>query len=139
MARSEASEILRRHVVERRRRASTHSAILDDEPSLAMPPMSNAEFADSCLLVDGVPEVTLAMLEIWHCEDGGSTWTVDAVKIGGNLVNVPIEQIAIKLTLRESAQRVGVYISAQHAKQLYRDAMDTVTDNVVRRAANARS
>ena len=137
MGLSEAADILRRHVIERRRRASIRSVNLDEDPRTAVPRMSDAQFADSCLLVRGVPEWTLQLLEIWVCESAGSTWTVDAVEMRGELKNIPIAQVAVKLTLRQAAARLGASLTYPQVKALYVEAMSIVTDNLVARANRA--
>lgn len=127
----EPTQILKRHVIERRRRSVLHSVALDNDRA---PQMSDGQFADSCGLVKGVPEETLDMLEVWVCESMGATWTVDAVEIAGEIQNVPLCQIAMRLTLRESALRAGFRVSHTRARELYRDALATVTENLVLRA-----
>jgi hypothetical protein len=132
---SEAGEILRRHVIERRHRNQPQSVDPAEDPSSAIPRMSEPQFADSCLLVKGVSEWTLKMLESWYCDSLESTWTVDAVRVRGKLVNVPIAQVAVRLTLRQAAERVGLGVSPKQARTLYMEAMSVVTDNLVERAS----
>lgn len=130
---SEAGDVLRRHVIERHMRVAIQSVNIDHDPRSNVPRMSNSQFVDSCLLVKGVPEMTLLMLEAWVTGSMGSTWTVDAVEIRGKLVNVPVEQLAQRITLREAAARVGMDLSFGQARELYRKAMSIVTDNLVGR------
>ncbi len=130
MMQSEASEILRHHVTLRRMRRSIRSVNLE-EPHAGH---TESDFEESCALVKGVPEWTLQMLEVWVCDDAGSTWTVDAVQIRGKMENVPIHQIAMRLTLREAAEKLGVAMTFKQARSLYREAMSIVTDNLVKRA-----
>ena len=135
MGLSEAGEILRRHVIERRRRAVTHSATLDDDPHSAVPKMSDAQFADSCQLVQGVPEGILRMLEVWYCESAGTTLTVDAVEMPEGIENIPTVQVAVKFTLRQAAKLAGILgITTAEARNMHRAAKDQVTDKLVQRA-----
>jgi len=128
---SETGEILRRHVNERRIRSSVRSMVLDGDP---LPRMTDAQFVDSCQLVQGVPEWTLQLLETWWCESAGPAWTVNAVQIGNQMVNVPIEQVATRLTLVQAAERLGVSATYRQLDALYREAMSLVLDNVIKRA-----
>jgi hypothetical protein len=134
MGLSEAGEILRRHVIERRHRVAVESLDPEQDPRCAVPRMNDAQFADSCLLVRGVPNIVLAMLEAWYCDSAGATWTVDAVQMPSGLRNIPIAQVAQRLTLREAAYRVGLPADYKQARTLYMEAMSRVTDNLIERA-----
>lgn len=137
MSLSEAGEILRRHVIERRHRVAVESLDPEQDPRSAVPRMNDGQFADSCLLVKGVPRLVLDMLECWWCDSKGSTWTVDAVQMPSGMRNIPIAQVAQRLTLREAAQRAGMAASYKEARSMYMEAMSVVTDNLVARASRA--
>jgi len=128
---SETSLILRYHVIERRMRSSIKSVCLDGDTASSVPRMSEAEFQRSCALTRGVPEQTLQILEIWVCESAGSTWTVDAVMIQGKLRNIPLNQIALRLTLAQAAERAGFPMDHIQARKAYREALGIVRDNLV--------
>lgn len=128
-----AEEILRRHVIERRRLASLHSATLDEDPHPSMPAMSRAQFIESCLLVRGIEEWFLDILEEWGCESNGATWIADAVHLPSGVVNIPIEQEAIKLTLTQAARRKGCKLSHRELQRLYRQAVAIIVDNLLAR------
>lgn len=130
----EAATILRKHVIERRRRASVSSVPLDRDPTQSVPRMSEGEFVTSCSLVKGIPESTLDVLEVWVCESKGGTWTIDAVEIQGEVENIPLCQIALRLTLREAAERVGIRVTNLQARQIYKAAIAQVVDNLVEKA-----
>lgn len=134
MSRSEAGEILRRHVQLRRMRRSIRSVNLEDAG--ARGGSSDIDFEDSCALVIGVPEWTLDMLEVWVCDSAGSTWTVDAVQIRGRMENIPCEQVAVPLTLSQAARRLGAHLNFKQARALYAEAMSIVTDNLIARAGS---
>lgn len=134
MALSEAGEILRRYVMARRRRGSVRSVNLESEGVTGGSGGETGGYANLCALVRGVPEWTLAMLEIWVCDNAGSTWSVDVVVMRGEPRNIPVAQEAVRLTLREAAERLGVRLTHQRARALYREAMSIVTDNLVARA-----
>lgn len=133
MALSEAEDILKRHVLERRLRTCIRSLVLDGELA-QVPRMSEAQWVNSCQLTRGVPELTLQLLEAWLFESKGSTWTVNAVRIQGKVRNIPIEQIAVRLTLSEAAEALGMTLTYRQAKTLLREAMSIVLDNLVERA-----
>jgi hypothetical protein len=135
MALSEAEDILKRHVLERKLRTSIRSLVLDGELA-QIPRMSQAQWIDSCQLTRGVPELTLQLLEAWLFESKGSTWTVNAVRIQGKLKNIPIEQIAVRLTLSEAAAALGQTLTYRQCQTLLREAMSVVLDNLVERARN---
>jgi hypothetical protein len=125
-------------VIERHMRGAVRSVVLDDDFSSSVPRMNEAEWLASCALVKGVSEATLQLLEVWVCESAGSTWTVDAVVIQGKVKNVPINQIALRLTLAEAARRLGWDLHHTEARKLYRQALNQVNDNLVGRVGRRR-
>jgi hypothetical protein len=96
--------------------------------------MAHGQWVDSCQLVTGVPEWTLRMLEAYYCEDAGSQWTEVLVEIQGQQHEVRVEQVPIRLTLREAAERVGMGIDHFEAKRIHRQAIDRVCENLIARA-----
>jgi hypothetical protein len=134
VSRYSPSEILRRHVRERRLRASIRAIDIARDPA-STPLMSEEAWVDSLLLVRGVPRHVLDMLEAWVCESAGATWEVDVVVIRGEVRDVPTQQVAQRLTLREAAERVGMLLNYQEARALHTEAIATVTENLIKRAS----
>lgn len=134
MSRYSPSEIIRRHVRERRLRASIRAIDIARDPA-STPLMSEEAWIDSLALVRGVPRMVLEMLEIWVCESAGATWEVSTVEIRGEVVNIPEQQVAQRLTLREAAERVGLLLNYAEARALHTEAVQTVTENLIRRAS----
>lgn len=134
MSRYSPSEILRRHVRERRLRASIRAIDIARDPA-STPLMSEEAWVDSLLLVRGVPRHVLDMLEAWVCESAGATWEVDVVVIRGEVRDVPTQQVAQRLTLREAAEKVGLLLNYQEARALHNEAIATVTENLIKRAS----
>lgn len=132
-----AEDILRRHVVERRRLATLHSATLDEEPHPSMPSMSRAQFIASCSLVRGIEEWFLDIVEEWACESDGATWIADAVHLPSGVVNIPIEQEAIRLTLTQAARRKGCTLTYRELQRVYRQAIATIVDNLLAQAGRS--
>lgn len=133
-----ATEVLRRHVTERHLRYSTIRGVkLDPDDYEGEPRMSDAQWVDSLGLVRGVSRAALALLELYYTSrQGGTTWTVDAVEIAGEVVNVPAQQVAVRLTLKEAAYWAGLDLSYAEARALQRQAIEAIQDNMVRRAAS---
>lgn len=135
MGLSDAAHVLRQFVVARRHRTSIRSV----DPGMALDknlsrPMDEGRYEDLCRLAKGVPEFTLRMLEIWHCEAKGATWTVDVVNIRGELHNIPKKQVPVRYKLAEAAEKAGLSLSHKEAMALYREAQSVVTDALVDRA-----
>jgi predicted ATPase len=130
MGLSETAKILRDFVKARHRRSATRSANLELVPDHSGPPRED-NYAKLCQLVKGVPEFTLRMLQVWHCASAGSTWTVNAVEVGGRMLNIPIEQVAVRLKLTEAAELLGHPMSYKQCMALYAEAQSIVLDNLV--------
>lgn len=130
-----AGNTLRAHVIERRRRATLHTATLDEDPHPSMPRMTEAQFVESCALVRGIEEWLLKIFEVWACESKGSTWIADAVDMPSGMVNIPVQQEAIRLTLVEAARLCGHSMSFRELQSLHCQAMNKVTDNLLARPA----
>lgn len=132
MSLPEQASVLRRYILAKRKRQGIRSASLEvqGEPSGTL---KEDNYAELCQLVKGVPEFTLKLLEAWWCESLGSTWTVNAVEIRGRMHNIPIEQVAVRMTLREAAEFLGYKMTQQQARRLYNEAMSIVLDNLIER------
>ena len=131
-----ATDLLKRHAIERRIRSGIKSVNLDRDPNMAVPAMTHGQWVDSCLLMRGVNDIVLAMLEVYYCEDAGSQWTEVLVEIQGQQQEVRVEQVPIRLTLREAAERIGLNITWIEARTAHRKAIAVVNENLCRRATN---
>lgn len=130
-----AGDLLKRHVIERRFRYSIRGVDMERDLRTAVPRMSHGQWVDSCQLTAGIPSEVLALISVWVWGTDGTTWTVDAVRVGEELMNVPLEQVAIPITLAEAARRLGMGLSYAQARALYRSAIDAVNEKLVRRAS----
>lgn len=129
---SSATDILRRHCIERRLRRAVPSLDPSGEPK-AVPHMSHEAWVDSLALVRGVPERVLEMLERFHCDDDGTEWTTCLVEIQGQEAELRKEQVARPLKLAAAAQLAGLDLDHRQARALQLGAIGIVTDNMIRR------
>jgi hypothetical protein len=127
-----ASEILRRHAIERYLRASIRSANLDGDMS-STPRMSESAWVTSCTLVRGVPAELLDILGVRECESAGWVWREVLVEVQGEDHEVRAERSCVPLTLVQAAQMLGLDLSYAQIKAMRTDAIRRVTDNQVRR------
>lgn len=115
-------------------RAAVRSVNIDEDPRHSVPRMSDEQFAASSWLVRGVHELTLRLLDAWWFEHAGSTWMVDAVEMPDGMHNIPTEQVAIRFTLSEAAEKIGLRATFKELQFLYREAQRVVTDNLIHSA-----
>jgi len=129
-----ATDILRRHAIERYLRAAVRSANLDGDRG-AEPRMNEAAWVDSCQLVRGVPAELLDVLGVRECQAAESTWNYEAAEHMGITYERQTDQVARPLTLAQAAARLGLELDQVQLKQLRLAAIATVTENLLRRQA----
>jgi hypothetical protein len=132
-----ATEVLRRHVIERRLRASIRSANLDGDFSSAAPRMSEAAWVDSCQLVTGVPMAILDVLGVRECTADEATWDREAAEHLGVKFERHTEQVAKPPTLAQAASKLGLALRHADLRKMRLDAIQRVAENQLRRARAA--
>lgn len=133
MGLGEAGDLLKRFVEARRLRSGVRSV------DTSMTPIDGGhkedEYAHLCQLVKGVDEWTLKLLDVWWCDSKGAVWEPAALELRGKMMNLPMQQVPVRLTLSEAAEKLGVRLTFKQARALYREAVSVVTDNLVERIA----
>ena len=144
-----ASEVLRRHAVERFLRGAIRSALLDGDAGAAVHRMSHAEWVDSCQLVAGVDPITLDLLGVYYCLElpcgcarvfrwadicPHQRWDAVLVDIQGEAREVRKEKAARRHTLVSAGAVVGLEIDHDQARKRREAAISQIQDNQVRRA-----
>jgi hypothetical protein len=132
-----ATEILRRHAIERYMRAGIRSVTLDEDRG-GPPRMSESAWVTSCLLVRGVPALVLDVLGVRECEAEESTWCEEALEVMGVATWVPTSQVARPLSLVQAAARLGLALEYEQLKQMRQAALAVVTENLLARRVRER-
>lgn len=128
-----ATEVLRRHAIERHLRAGIRSANLDGDLG-GVVRMSESAWVTSCALTQGVDGELLDILGVRECEAAGSAWDTVLVDVQGEEAEVRKEQVAVPMTLVQAAQRLGLDLGYAEIKAMRAAAIRRVQDNQVRRA-----
>jgi hypothetical protein len=135
-----AADVLRMHVVERHLRRGIRSVALDRDDVTAVPRLSHDAWVDSLLLVRGVPEYALELLEHFHTGHTGghgseAVWAWVLVDVQGNEEPVRVEQLCRRLSIREAAERAGLgLLTHKAARAIQMAAIQQVMDNQLARA-----
>lgn len=129
-----ATEVLRRHAIERFLRIGIRSANLDGDVG-TVPRMSERAWVDSCQLVRGVPDELLDILGVRECGSGSVTWNKEAAEHLGITFEFHTEQVARPLTLAQAARRLGHQLDHRTLKAMRQEAIAIVTENQLRRRA----
>lgn len=129
-----ASEILRRHAIERVLRCGVKSIDHTMDPNQSVPRMSCGAWVDSLLLVRGVDHEILDVLGVQQILAAGWTWREVLVQVQGEDTEVRVERCPIALTLVQSAMVLGLARTYMELRQARAKAIGQVTENMVRRA-----
>jgi hypothetical protein len=129
-----ASEVLRRHAVERMLRVGTKSIDHAQDPNSAAPRMSSEAWVSSLLLVRGVDSEILDVLGVQQTLAAGWTWREVLVEVQGEATEVRVERCTITLTLVQSAALLGLERTYHELRQARAKAVSQVTENMIRRA-----
>lgn len=124
--RRDAQQILRDHVTERHLRAAVRGQDLSGDPS-AQPRMNEEAWIESCALVTGIPNATLALLHHLWCAPSGVAPRMRYIEAGGG-IEVVQDWAARPCTLADAARAVG--IPTREATRMHRDALRVVSDRL---------